>query len=133
MSQRRNTTKPNAAFHNQLRSESKIEIISLCTITKILIYSLTVPGQQQDKVFERFRIRYSFMIHLSKQKPVDSLVTPLLTYLLTIGLVLIAIMLYVHTFISYSRSKSKRLTTAASASFPLGRIHAWPPHTDSAS
>jgi hypothetical protein len=78
LSQRRNTTKPNVAFHNQLRSESKIEIISLCTITKILLYSLTVPGQQQDKVFERFRIRYSFMIHLSKQKPVDSLVTPII-------------------------------------------------------
>ena len=78
MSQRRNTAKPNVAFHNQLRSESKIEIISLCTITKILLYSLTVPGQQQDKVFERFRIRYSFMIHLSKQKPVDSLVTPII-------------------------------------------------------
>jgi hypothetical protein len=78
LSQRRDTTKPNVAFHNQLRSESKIEIISLCTITKILLYSLTVPGQQQDKVFERFRIRYSFMIHLSKQKPVDSLVTPII-------------------------------------------------------
>ena len=78
LSQRCNTTKPNVAFHNQLRSESKIEIISLCTITKILLYSLAVPGQQQDKVFERFRIRYSFMIHLSKQKPVDSLVTPII-------------------------------------------------------